>query len=83
MRRLYTAICGLIEAHTDTLRQPTSDPHREVDMPGTQAESTGQLQREELDQDANREVEYYTETARLPRTGFTAPTPPRPEEPRP
>lgn len=79
MRRLYTAICGLIEAHTDTLRQPTGEPHREVDMPGTQAESTGQIQREELDQDANREIECY-ETGRV---GFTAPITPRPEEPRP
>lgn len=79
MIRLYRAVCGLIEAHTDTLRQPPSEPYREVDVPGTLAESTGQIQREELDQDANREIEYY-ETGRV---GFTAPTTPRPEEPRP
>ena len=71
MRRLYIAVCGLIEAHTEVTRSP-GEPQRDVDMPGTLAEDINQTGGHELNQHANRDDdELWGDDPR--RIGFTAP----------
>lgn len=72
MIRLYRAVCGLFEAHTEALRNP-QEPYREVDLAPSQVEATGQHQRDELNADALHRDEDWSEDPeerRRPRLGF-------------
>lgn len=75
MRRLYRAVCDLIEAHTEQLAQDPPPP--QPDGADALVERSGQHEPDELNAHYNRDQGDIYEDRRV---GFTAPIGPRPEE---
>jgi len=81
VRRLYRAVCVLIEAHAEAINNPEEDPGPQPDGADAMVERSGQHEPDELNAHYNRDQGDNYEDHR--RVGFTAPIRPRPKEPRP